>query len=125
MSEERKLILEMLSQGKITVAEAEKLMEAQGNDVNQGEAVMVKSANKKFLKVLVNEGDKTKVNINIPIALAEVGLKLIPKEHLKVEGKEIDLHGILNLIKEGNEGDLVNIETSDHGKDVKVKIFIE
>jgi hypothetical protein len=124
MSEERKLVLEMLSAGKINVAEAEKLLEAAAV-AEQGEALISKSLNKKFLRVLVKEENNTKVNINIPIALAEVGLKLVPKDALKVDGKIIDINEILKLVAEGNDGELVNIDSMDNGKEVKVKVSIE
>lgn len=123
MSQEKKLILEMFKEGKITVDEAEKLLE--GIVGTQDESRFSKSINRKFLKVLVIEDNNTKVNINIPIALAEVGLKLIPKDKLKIEGKDINIEEILKLIQKGSEGELVNIDTADKGKEVKVKIFID
>ena len=123
MSEERRLILEMLSIGKINVVQAEKLLA--GTEAAQDESMISKSTNRKFLKILVIEENNTKVNINIPIALAEVGLKLVPKDKLKIDGKEININEILKLIEEGNYGDLVNVETNDPGKEVKVKICIE
>lgn len=123
MSDEKKLILEMLSAGKINVNQAEKLLE--DVDEEQVDAALPKSVNRKFLRVLVTEENNTKVNINIPIALAEVGLKLVPKDKLKIEGADINIDEILHWIKEGSEGDLVNIDTSDQGKNVKVKIAIE
>lgn len=122
MSEEKKIILEMLQANKINVDEAQKLLEG---TTKEDEFQLSKSNNRKFFKILVQEQDKTKVNINIPIALAEVGLKLVPKDALKIEGNEINIPEILMLIKEGNVGELVNIDTMDEGKEVKVKICIE
>jgi hypothetical protein len=123
MSEEKRLILEMLKEGKINVNEAEQLLT--GAENMQEGTTQSGSSQKKFLKVLVMEENKAKVNINIPLALAEVGLKLVPKESLKIEGADINIDEILKLIKEGNEGELVNVETTDKGKDVKVKIYID
>jgi len=122
MSNERKLILEMLKSGKITVDEAEKLLES-AVDMHE-EVQAAKSINKKFLRIFVIDGESTKVNINIPIALAEIGLKLIPKDTLNVQGREIKPDEILKLIQEGNEGELVNIDTMEKGRQVKVKIYI-
>ncbi len=73
----------------------------------------------------VTEEDKVKANVNIPIALAEVGLNLIPKAKLKVDGKQINMDQILKLIEEGTEGELVNIDAEDDGKNYKVNIFID
>lgn len=84
-----------------------------------------KSVNRKFLKILINEGDTTKVNINVPVALAEVGLKLVPKDKLRLKDYDINVADILKLIHEKTDGELVNIETIDEGKAVKVRIFID
>jgi len=126
MSEEKRIILEMLKEGKISVEEAEKLLEK----ANPGESFddttrNIKPNSKKFLRVRVTEEDKVKANVNIPIALAEVGLNLIPKEKLKVDGKQINMDQILKLIEEGTEGELVNIDAEDDGKKYKVNIFID
>lgn len=124
MSEETKLILEMFKEGKITLEETEKLLE--GSHTIQNEPTQVKSFNKKFLKVLVKEGDKTNVNISLPLSLAEVGLKLIPKDQLKIQGTEINMNEILKQIQEGINGEFVNVDTiGDNGKEVKVKVFVD
>jgi hypothetical protein len=126
MSEEKRIILEMVRDGKISVEEAEQLLEK----ANPGESIedtpkSNKPNSKKFLRVRVTEEDKVKANVNIPIALAEVGLNLIPKEKLKVDGKQINMDQILKLIEEGTEGELVNIDAEDEGKNYKVNIFID
>ena len=116
----------MLKDGKISVEEAEQLLEK----VNPGESFdnkpKVKKPNsKRFLRVRVTEEDKVKANVNIPIALAEVGLNLIPKSKLMVDGKQINMDQILKLIEEGTEGELVNIDAEDEGKNYKVNIYID
>jgi DUF4097 and DUF4098 domain-containing protein YvlB len=125
MSEEKKMILEMLKEGKISVDEAEQLLEK----ANPGETIenkpKKKPNSKRFLRVRVTEEDKVKANVNIPIALAEVGLNLVPKDKLKVDGKQINMDEILKLIEEGTEGELVNIDAEDDGKNYKVNIYID
>ena len=63
--------------------------------------------------------------INIPIGLAKVGLKIIPKEKLTVNGEQINIDQILEMIKEGTEGEVVNIDAVDKGKNYKINIFID
>ncbi len=125
MSEEKRIILEMLKEGKISIEEAEQLLEK----ANPGESIndkpKKKPNSKRFLRVRVTEEDKVKANVNIPIALAEVGLNLVPKDKLKVDGKQINMDQILKLIEEGTEGELVNIDAEDDGKNYKVNIFID
>ena len=126
MDEEKRLILEMLQAGKITVEEAEQLFEkANPGKSSETTSRINKQNSKKFLRVRVTEEDKVKANINIPIALAEVGLNLIPKGKLMVDGKQINMDQILKLIEEGTEGELVNINAEDEGKNYQVNIFID
>lgn len=123
MNEENRVILQMLKDGKISVEEAEKLMNEAG--AIQEDQASCKCFNKRFLRILIVEDQETKVNINIPLALAEVALKLVPKEALSIEGTPIPAEEILSFVQDGQNGDLVNIDTIDKGKQVKVKICIE
>ena len=126
MSEEKRIILEMLKEGKISVEEAEQLLEkANPGESFENKPKIKKPNSKRFLRVRVTEEDKVKANVNIPIALAEVGLNLIPKAKLMVDGKQINMDQILKLIEEGTEGELVNIDAEDEGKNYKVNIFID
>ncbi len=126
MNEEKRKILEMVKEGKITFEEAEQLLDKLNLGESSEKVARIKKPNsKKFLRVRVTEEDKVKANVNIPIALAEVGLNLIPKSKLKVDGKQINMDQILKLIEEGTEGELVNIDAEDEGKNYKVNIFID
>ena len=126
MNEEKRKILEMVKEGKITFEEAEQLLDKINSNESSENIPKIKKPNsKKFLRVRVTEEDKVKANVNIPIALAEVGLNLIPKSKLKVDGKQINMDQILKLIEEGTEGELVNIDAEDEGKNYKVNIYID
>jgi len=84
MNEDRKKILEMLSEGKITVEEAEKLISALQSDAS-GSMTGVSETRKtdkskfKYLRVLVEPGPESKnsdrVNIRVPLNLIRAGLK--------------------------------------------------
>ncbi len=78
MSNEKKQILEMLSQGKISVQEAESLLSAIGevSGLSGGTAGPVKEI--KFLRISVDSKEEggDKVNIKIPIKFIKAGLKL-------------------------------------------------
>lgn len=86
---------------------------------------------KKFLKILITEGEQKKVKINLPLALAGVGLKLIPKDNSELMNKlnlteqELNFAEILRKIKSGYEGELVNIEKLKDDKIIKVNISVE
>lgn len=79
MANEKKQILEMLSQGKISVQEAESLLSAIGETPSGLSAGQNEPARDiKFLRISVDSkaesGDK--VNIKIPIKFIKAGLKL-------------------------------------------------
>lgn len=82
MGNERQQILEMLANGKVTVEEAEKLLNAIGDTTStpqaEGKPAVIATVNKpKYLRVVVSEGDDgSKVNIRVPIALLRSGIKL-------------------------------------------------
>ena len=123
VSEERIKILEMVEEGKIDASEAMELLSAL--ERNQEEIVPKKNA--KWLKVRVNTMEnESKVNVNIPLALVDVGLKLAktydPK--LKESGLDkIDIEEIMEAVKNGAEGKIVEVE--DEENQTRVKVYVE
>ncbi len=121
MSEETLKILEMVKSQKISVEDGEKLLETINKKSNSSET----HPNKKFLRVRVLEGSDKKVNVNIPLALAEVGLRMIPEEKLKLNNQQISVNQLLDLIEAGTEGELVNIQAMEDGKETRINITID
>ena len=84
MSEERSRVLTMLAEGKITVAEAEQLLNAIGAGGGHAEArpdawgsAPGAKGKPRYLRVVVNgEGGGDKVNIRVPLQLFRAGIKL-------------------------------------------------
>ncbi len=123
VSEEKIQILEMVEDGKITAAEATELLAALEN--NEEEIVPRKDV--KWLKVRVYTlDDQPKVNVNIPISLVDVGLKLAKKYDPKLKDSgldNIDLDEILDAIKNGAEGKIVDV--IDDEEQTKIKVYVE
>lgn len=108
MSEERKRILKMLAEGKITADEAESLLSAIENQeaTPAPEAVKTTSTAKepKYLRVLVEDSKNAKVNVRVPIQILRFGVKLaslIPEqaqskinEKLRENGVQFDIASI-------------------------------
>lgn len=123
VSEERMQILGMVEEGKINASEAMELLDAL--ERNQQEIIPKKDV--KWLKVRVRTmDDKPKVNVNIPISLVDVGLKLAktydPK--LKESGlDQINIKEIIEAVKNGAEGKIVDVE--DEENQTKVKVYVE
>jgi hypothetical protein len=90
MNEERKKILDMLSEGKISVDDAEKLMvaiEADTSSATTSDSLQEDPEPKQlkylFVRVEPKTEDGEKVNIRIPIGLIKAGVKLaslMPKD---------------------------------------------
>jgi len=123
ISEERMQILEMVEDGKITAAEAMELFSA----LERNDQEIVPKTDAKWLKVRVYTlDDQPKVNVNIPISLVDVGLKLAKKYDPKLKDSgldNIDLDEILDAIKNGAEGKIVDV--IDEEEQTKIKVYVE
>ncbi len=126
MKEEMKRILKMVEEKKITAEEGEKLLEALQPEETTKMMGEGRGHSPRFLKIRVIEEGKTKVNVNLPISLVDVGLKIASKigpqyaEELKGL-KDIDFEEIATAIKEGVQGKLVDIQDGD----TSVEIYAE
>lgn len=140
MSQETMKILELLEQGKITRQEAMELINSLDTRRDPEGVSKAAVANaKRFLRVRV-DGDKAKVNVNVPLNLikvatqiADASMKWIPQEahdQMKKQGidlSKIDFDEIINLIDQGlSDGRLVDVETEDEKEGrTKVEIYVE
>ena len=112
MNEERKKILEMLAEGKITAEEADRLLTAISGKKEDSTGNTEKSALPKYLRVMVEPGTSShnpdRVNIRVPLKLIRAGLKLasfIPKD---AQGKVNEA-----LHEKGIDADLTKIKPED------------
>jgi len=123
VSEEKMQILKMVEDKKITVEEANELLAT----LDKNDEKLIPRKDVKWLKVRVYTlDDQPKVNVNIPISLVDVGLKLAKKydPKLKESGLDkIDLDEILDAVKNGAEGKLVDV--IDEEEQTKVKVYVE
>lgn len=142
MSEDRKRILDMLAQGKITAAEADTLLDALGTAKESPEAAPSPSSGwptgpsptgmPKFMYVKVTGGEDA-VDVKVPLALLRTGLKLtslIPPQAMEQINASMGEHGMsidFNNIKpedieeliEGLREMEVNVHSAD-GENVRV-----
>lgn len=123
MNPERMKILEMVSSGQITADEAERLISAMEEADSRPPAATGKTPRWLRIRVYDKANDKLKANVNVPLALASIAVKFIPKSAKeKMDEKGIDLDGILTSVKEGvTNGELVEV---DHEND-RISVVIE
>ena len=78
-----------------------------------------------LLRIMVDSADGDKVRVNLPMALVQVAMDMgmeMPQLSGKETLKNIDLNQILELVRQGAVGNLVEVESSDG--DI-VRIFVE
>ncbi len=141
MSENRWKILEMLTEGKITLDQADELLEtllpANGEATPAGsdEAFASCRLDPKYIRVEVREAGQEKVNIRIPFKLLRAGIKLpalLPKnlqekvnDALHTKGFKIPLADVKTENIEELIRQLADISVDVADKDNKVRIYCE
>jgi hypothetical protein len=135
MSVERRRVLDMLAQGKISAAEAERLIEKlvdspEGSGAGRARLRGSVRAQLKYLRVVIERRDGRPVNIRIPLSLIRAGLRLgamLPADaNEKLVERGIDLSALSHL--DGDELLRALEETSidvDSSDGEHVRIFCE
>lgn len=136
MSQERKMILEMLANGKITVEEAEKLLSVINERSSTEERKVAKGTYYpkigKTLYIQVTKDDQKVVNVAFPVMtlkiLSKTGkLRLFMDDKINLGvGKDltnqINFDELMEMIDKNQVGDILNVK-SDSGE--VVRIFIK
>ena len=143
MSTERRKVLDMLAQGKISVEDAERLLSALSGDepaadMRNERSSRRKSSTPRFLRIMVEPGEEggksERVNIRVPLRLVRAGLKwasFIPKEAQKKVKESLKRKGIEMDFTKMTQEDLdelignLNEFTVDVEGDENVRIFCE
>lgn len=135
MSQEKLRILEMIREGKVSAAEGLELLQAMESGGQEKQA----GNSERVFRVKV-DGDKTKVNVNIPMRLVRVaskfvglGMNFIPPEARSemdkrgIDLSEIDFKELVDLIDQGLvDGKLVDIEVDDPNEGhMTVAVYVE
>lgn len=118
-NQEQKQILNMLQEGKITIDEAQALLEA----LNQPQKVTIipnkPGTTRKFLKISIKSSEGDDVKIQIPVEFAR--FVKMGQAKMKLSEYDIDIDSLIDLIEDGAMGEIVDIKTSD-GDLVKIGV---
>jgi hypothetical protein len=140
MNEQRKDILDMLAEGKITAAEAEQLIAALERDQPPtASSLDARPKGKaKYLRVAVDaleDGEPTRVNVRVPLQLLRAGVRLaalIPPQALVKANAELSKSGVpfdLTQLKPEQLEALVEhldeMTVEVDAPDAKVRVFCE
>jgi SHOCT-like domain len=121
-SEERMRILKMISDKQITAEEGSRLLEALRASETEARD-RSEPAKSRWLRVRVTDRStgKTKVNVNIPVGLVDVGLKMGARFAPEMAG--MDLQAIQAAVKDGFQGRVVEVDDEEDNE--RVEIFVE
>jgi hypothetical protein len=139
MLEERRRILNMLAEGKISATDADGLLAAMDDTKTLPPATEVKPAAPKsprYLRVQVeDDGDNSKVNIRVPFNLIRAGVRLtalLPaglheqiNRALKETGVDFDISKVNPENLEELVEHLAELTVNVDGKGEKVRIYCE
>ena len=126
-TEERMKILKMIHEGKITAEEGAKLLSAlkdnRKTQMRIGGAAFAGSTGRNWLRVRVTDTvtGRAKVNINLPIGLVEAAMRI--GTQYAPELGQLDLNQIIEEIKTGTTGKIIEAHDEEDGE--HVEIFIE
>ena len=144
MNEDRRQILQMLAEGKITTDEAERLLVAldhPGGGADQAAEASSPGRRPKYLRVIVDAADKhhgngpVKVNIRVPMQLLRAGMRLgalVPTQAREQVNEALHKQGIPFDIDQLKPGDLeamidqlndLTVNVDQEG--AKVRVFCE
>jgi hypothetical protein len=122
-TEERMQILKMIEEGKISAKDGAELLRALEQD-NKPPSVHFKGASApRWFRVRVTDTatGRAKVNINIPMGLVNVGIKMGARFAPEVEGIAYD--EIMEAIQSGQQGKIMDVTDEEDGE--RVEIFVE
>ena len=114
---DRVQVLKMVEAGQISPDEGIRLLNSTNRPVS-----LADMANR-WLHVRVTDmsTQRPKVNVNLPLAWVAVGLRI--GSHYSPELRNLDLDEILEAIRDGSQGRIVEVEDSEDGN--RVEVYIE
>lgn len=141
MNEQRRLVLQMLAEGKITADEAERLIDALERDQPESPGGAPRAKPRpKYLRVVINDeddsgGGPSRINVRVPLQLLRAGVRLtslIPPQVLTRVNAELDKSGVpidLTQLKPQHLEDLVeqldDLTVDLDQRDAKIQVFCE
>lgn len=118
-AEERMRILQMIQEGKVTASEGATLLQALGTTRTSSTPTPPARDPRVFhVRITDMASGTTKVNVNIPMGLVNVGIKLGAR--FAPSSAEVDYDEIMDAIRSGASGKLVDVEDNESGEHIEV-----
>ena len=122
-TEERMQILKMIEEGKISAQDGAELLRALDQDKKPPTTPLRGASAPRWFRVRVTDmaTGRTKVNVNIPMGLVNVGIKMGARFAPEVDS--IDYDDIMSAIQSGQQGKIMDVTDEEDGE--RVEIFVE
>jgi hypothetical protein len=122
-TEERMQILKMIEEGKITAQDGAELLRALDQDKKPPSTPLRGASAPRWFRVRVTDiaTGRAKVNVNIPMGLVNVGIKMGARFAPEVDS--IDYDDIMSAIQSGQQGKIMDVTDEEDGE--RVEIFVE
>lgn len=123
MSEERRKVLQMVEEGKLTPEDGARLLAALGaaDEPTSSTAPSTpgNAGNGRHFRIRVSNAatGKQRVTVNIPLGLVDFGLRMVPAND------KFDAEALRRAIQEGMTGRIVEVFDDEKGE--RVEIFID
>ncbi|HFE67088.1 MAG TPA: hypothetical protein ENJ93_07470 [Chloroflexi bacterium] len=123
-TEERMQILKMIEEGKISAKEGAELLRAlEKTAPSQSYEPLKGTSNPRWFRVRVTDmgSGRQKVNVNIPMGLVNVGLKMGAR--FAPEMEDMDFAEVMEAVRSGQQGKIMDVADEESGE--RVEIFVE
>ncbi|MBN1202930.1 MAG: hypothetical protein JXJ20_13860 [Anaerolineae bacterium] len=117
-TEERLRILQMIQEGKISAEEGAGLLQALSSGAKMKPPTPTRDPRLLRVRITNLESGKTMVNVNVPISLVNVGVKLGAR--FAPTSTEIDYDEIMQAIRNGVGGKIVDVEDVESHEHVEI-----
>ncbi len=120
-SEERMKILKMIEERKISAEEGARLLAALAKA--ERKRAVASPGEGRWLRVRVTDVDsgKTAVNVNLPVSLVNVGLRMGARFVPEMEG--VSMSELEESIRQGVTGKIIDIVDEEEGQ--RVEVYVE
>ena len=139
MNENSRRVLEMLSEGKVSVDEAERLISLVDEEPEATTVVQPlappRTGAARYLRVTINSDEDEHIDVRVPLALIKAGVKLhtlLPekatkkiKKTMKKNDIDVDIHNLRTEDLEQLIDALSEIEVNIQDGDDKVRVYCE
>ena len=123
-TEERMQILRMIEEGKISASEGAELLRALEKKDGGSSAEPLRGASEpRWFRVRITDlgTGRNKVNVNIPMGLVNVGMKMGARFAPEMEG--VDYDELMEAVRAGRQGKVIDITDNEDGE--RIEIFVE